>query len=114
MLWGSWDTAAGFKPYGVNAVEIRCNRQNERCIEAYASILHHSEGEDLEAQVFSYEIAEWTEHAISATALMPDADCVARVLSVDLPNGPASLELLPDRDACEFEASTAKLVGDPL
>ena len=113
-LWGGWSTVAGYEPPGVNAVEIRCNRVSGSCLEAYASILHHDEGEDLEAQVFNYEVVEWTEQLLHATAVMPDANCVTRNLVVALPAGSASLELLPKGDDCEFDASSAMLVGDPL
>lgn len=71
MLWGSWSTVAGYEPLGVNAVEIRCNRGSGSCLEAYASILHHEEGEDLEAQVFNYEVVEWTELMLHATGVIP-------------------------------------------
>lgn len=73
MLWGGWGTVAGYEPPGVNAVEIRCNRGNGSCLEAYASILHHDEGEDLEAQVFNYEVVEWTEQMLHAIGVMPHA-----------------------------------------
>ncbi|MCG4454953.1 hypothetical protein LJY18_16880 [Pseudomonas sp. MMS21-TM103] len=114
MLWGGWSTVAGYEPPGVNAVEIRCNRDSGRCLEAYASILHHDEGEDLEAQVFNYEVVDWTEQMLHATGVMPHANCVTRSLVVALPAGSASLELLPKGDDCEFDASAAMLVGDPL
>ena len=114
MLWGGWGTVAGYEPPGVNAVEIRCNRGSGRCLEAYASILHHDEGEDLEAQVFNYEVVEWTEQILHATGVMPHADCVTLSLVVALPDGSASLELLPKGDDCEFEASATMLVGNPL
>ena len=42
------------------------------------------------------------------------ADCVMRSLVVALPAGSASLELLPNGNDCEFDASAAMLVGDPL
>lgn len=113
-LWGGWNTVAGYEQPGVNAVEIRCNRSSGSCLEAYASILHHDDGEDLEAQVFKYEVVEWTEQMLHATAVMPHANCVTRNLVVALPAGSASLELLPKGDDCEFDASAAMLVGDPL
>lgn len=54
VIWGGWKTVEGYQAPGINAVEIRCNRTTNTCHEAVASILHHTEGEDLEAQVFSY------------------------------------------------------------
>lgn len=39
---------------------------------------------------------------------------MTRSLVVALPDGSASLELLPKGDDCEFDASAAMLVGDPL
>lgn len=114
LLWGGWNTVAGYEPPGVNAVEIRCNRGRGTCQEAFASIHHHDEGEDLEAQVFDYEVVEWTEQMLHATATMPEAECVTRSLVVALPAGSASLELVPQGDDCEFEVSAAMLEGDPL
>lgn len=114
MLWGAWNTVAGYEPPGVNAVEIRCNRGSSTCQEAYASILQHDEGEDLEAQVYSYEVVEWTEQMLRATALMPSTQCVMRSLVVSLPDGAATLELLPNGDDCQFDDSAAVLEGDPL
>lgn len=78
----------------------------------WTSILHHDKGEDLEAQVFNYEVVEWTEQMLHATSVMP---CVMRSLVVvALPDGSASLELLPNGNDCVFDASAAMLVGDPL
>lgn len=114
MLWGGWDTVAGYEPPGVNAVEIRCDRHHGTCQEAYASLLRHDEGEDLEANVFHYQVVEWTEQMLHATAVTPSAKCVTRSLVVALPAGSASLELIPQGDDCEFDASAAMLVGDPL
>ena len=114
LLWGSWKTETGYEPPGINAVEIRCNRGSATCLEAYASILHHDEGEDLEAMVFDYQIVEWTERMLHAAATMPEADCVTRNLVVALPAGSVSLELIPGGDDCEFESSVAMLEGDPL
>lgn len=56
LVWGGWETKEGYEAPGINAVEIRCDRSSARCNEAYASILHHTEGEDLEAQVFDYVV----------------------------------------------------------
>lgn len=52
LVWGGWKTIEGYQKPGTNAVEIRCNRTSNTCQEAFATILHHTEGEDLEAQVF--------------------------------------------------------------
>lgn len=49
VIWGGWKTVEGYQAPGTNAVEIRCNRTFNTCNEAVASILHHFEGEDLEA-----------------------------------------------------------------
>lgn len=114
MLWGGWSTVAGYEPPTVNAVESHCNRESGSCLEAYASILHHDEGEDLEAQVFNYQVVEWTGQMLHATGVMPHAECVTRSIVVALSAGSASLELLPKGDDCEFDACAATLVGDPL
>jgi len=39
-----------------------------RCVEAYASVLHHDAGEDLEAQVFNYHVDVWDEERLVATS----------------------------------------------
>lgn len=56
LIWGGWETQESYVAPGINAVEIRGDRVSARCTEAYASILHHTEGEDLEAQVFNYVV----------------------------------------------------------
>lgn len=53
VIWGGWKTVAGYQAPGANAVEIRCNRTSNTCHEAVATILHHDQGEDLEAQVLA-------------------------------------------------------------
>lgn len=61
LIWGSWKTVVGHDQPGKNAIEIRCNAAKTVCSEAVANILHHDEGEDIEAQVFSYEVLEWSD-----------------------------------------------------
>ncbi|MFN3769402.1 MAG: hypothetical protein ACK4TD_13610 [Ectopseudomonas guguanensis] len=61
LLWGVWQTIAGYDHGLANAIEIRCDRLLSRCVEAYASVLHHDAGEDLEAQVFNYHVDVWDE-----------------------------------------------------
>lgn len=59
VVWGGWRTVEGYQSQDVNAVEVRCNRDRGTCNEAFATILHHEAGEDLEAQVFHYQITRW-------------------------------------------------------
>ncbi len=51
LLWGGWKTIAGYDHGTANAIEVRCDRELSRCVEAYVSILHHDADEDLEAQI---------------------------------------------------------------
>lgn len=74
LLWGGWRAVAGYEPPGTNAVETRCNRTQNTCIEAYASILQHDTGLDLVAEVFRYEIVFCSETRLEALrASWPDA-----------------------------------------
>lgn len=47
LICDGWETQKGYVAPGINAVEIRCDRASARSTEAYASSLHHTEGEDL-------------------------------------------------------------------
>lgn len=49
MCGGGWKTTDDYQVPGTNAVEIRCPREQSRCGEAVAAVLHHSEGEEPEA-----------------------------------------------------------------
>lgn len=51
VIWGGWKAVEGYQSPGKNAVEVRCYRELGTCNEALATILHHTEGEDLEAQI---------------------------------------------------------------
>ncbi|MCR3762494.1 hypothetical protein K3Z80_02780 [Pseudomonas aeruginosa] len=114
LIWGGWETETGYDAPGTNAVEIRCFQTTARCTEAYASILHHTEGEDLEAQVFDYAVKTWTDSQIQAVAEHA-MDCLDRRILVDLATGQARLEWSPGSEAgCDGDTGSAVLVGDPL
>lgn len=113
LIWGSWQAVEGYEQPVSNAVEIRCNPVRKTCSEAYASILYHDEGEDLEAQVFDYEVVEWSDITLHAVAKGALAGCVDRNLYVNLGTGSASLELAPV-EGCEGDMGRAVLVGDPV
>lgn len=114
LIWGGWETNKGYVAPGTNAVEIRCDRASSRCTEAYASILHHNEGEDLEAQVFGYVVQTWTETQMQAVAGQA-MGCLDRRLLVDLTTRQARLEWSPGSEAgCEGDTGAAVLGGDPL
>lgn len=83
LVWGGWENEKGYDVPETNAVDIHCDRVSARCTEAYASILHHSEGEDLEAQVFGYVVQTWTGTQIEAVAEQA-MGCLDRRLLVDL------------------------------
>lgn len=114
LIWGGWETKKGYVALGTNAVEIRCDQASARCTEAYASILHHTEGEDIEAQAFSYVVQTWTEAQIQALAGQ-SMGCLDRRLLVDLTTKQARLEWSPGSEAgCEGDTGYAILSGDPL
>jgi len=113
LIWGSWKTVAGYDQPGKNAIEIRCNAVKAACSEAFANILLHDEGEDIEAQVFSYEVVEWTDSLLHAVAKGAMAECLDRNLFVSLNDKTASLEWMP-QVGCEGDIGAAVLVGDPL
>ncbi|WP_435634852.1 hypothetical protein ACSC9U_26590 [Pseudomonas solani] len=113
VIWGGWKTFEGYQTPGANAVEIRCNRTSSRCHEALASILHHTEGEDLEAQVFSYKISSWSATKLEAVAERAMGACLERRLVIDIPNKSAALHWSPP-SGCEGDTGRAALVGDPL
>ncbi|MDG9929059.1 MULTISPECIES: hypothetical protein [unclassified Pseudomonas] len=113
VIWGGWKTAEGYQAPGTNAVEIRCNRTSNTCHEAVASILHHNQGEDLEAQVFSYKISSWDSTKLEAVAEHAMGECLERYLVVHIPDKSAALSWSPP-DGCEGDTGRAVLVGDPL
>ncbi|WP_025163935.1 hypothetical protein [Pseudomonas taeanensis] len=112
-IWGSWKTVAGYDQPGKNAIEIRCNAAKKACSEAYANMLHHDEGEDITAQVFNYEVVEWTESLLHAVAKGAMVECIDRSLYVSLTDKTASLEWTP-QEGREGDTDAAVLVGDPL
>jgi len=57
-------------------------------------ILHHTKGENLEAQVFDYVVKNWTETEMLAVAGQA-MGCLERRLIVDLPTQRARLEWSP-------------------
>lgn len=114
LISGSWETTKGYQAPGINAVEIRCDTAGSRCTEAYASTLHHTEGEDLEAQVFDYVVQNRTETEVLAVAAQA-MGCLDRRLMVDLVAQQARLEWSPSAEAgCEGDIGAAVLSGDPL
>lgn len=113
VVWGGWKTVAGYQAPGTNAVEIRCNRTTNTCQEAVASILHHAEGEDLEAQVFSYQVSNWDATKLEAVVEGAMGECLERRLVIHTPDKSAALSWSPP-SGCEGDTGRAVLVGDPL
>ncbi|MDG9922418.1 MULTISPECIES: hypothetical protein [unclassified Pseudomonas] len=113
VIWGGWKTVEGYQAPGTNAVEIRCNRSSNTCHEAVASILHHDEGEDLEAQAFSYKVSTWDETKLEAVAVHAMGGCLERRLVIHMPDKTAALSWSPP-SGCEGDTGRAVLVGDPL
>lgn len=113
VVWGGWKTVEGYQAPGTNAVEVRCNRERGICNEALATVLHHSSGEDLEAQAFNYQITSWSEARLEAVAARSMGDCLDRHLVIHLQDKSAALSWAP-QDGCEADKGRAVLVGDPL
>lgn len=67
-----------------------------------------TEGEDIEAQVFSYVAQTWSETKVQAVAEQA-MGCLDRRLLVDLTTQQARLEA-----GCESDTGGAVLAGDPL
>ncbi len=113
LIWGGWKTVEGYQAPGSNAVEIRCNRSSGTCQEAFATILHHSVGEDIEPQVFSYKIGSWDASKLEAVAMRAMGECLERRLVIHTPDKTAALTWAP-RSGCEGDTGRAVLIGDPL
>lgn len=113
VVWGGWKAVEGYQSPGTNAVEVRCNRELGTCNEALATILHHTEGEDLEAQVFNYQITRWDEAVIEAVAARSMGLCLERRLVIHLQDKTAALSWSPPA-GCEADTGRAVLAGDPL
>lgn len=113
VIWGGWKTVEGYQTPGTNAVEIRCNRTSSKCHEAYASILHHNEGEDLEAQVFSYKVSSWDATKLEAVAERAMGGYLERRIVIHIPDKSATLSWSPPA-GCKGDTGRAVLVGDPL
>ncbi|QFT23553.1 hypothetical protein FIV02_18425 [Pseudomonas sp. THAF187a] len=56
LILGDWRTVEGYDHVTTNAVEIICSRERRTCREAYAELLYHGSGEDLEAHAYDYEV----------------------------------------------------------
>lgn len=77
MMMGGWVTEVGYQAPGRSAVEIRCYREQQLCTEAVATIFHHTEGSDLEAQKYLYQVTGWTAERVEAVGT---GECDARRL----------------------------------
>ena len=113
VVWGGWKTIDGYEAPGTTAVEIRCQRGQGKCSEAVATVFHHADGEDLEAQVFNYQVVNWDETGIEAVATAAMGECLDRRLSINLQQKTAALNWLPS-EGCEGDTGHAELIGSPL
>lgn len=114
IIWGGWRPVQGDAYGSTNGVEIICNRERQTCMEAYASLQYHTEGQDLEAQAFDYEVTQWDEQHLVAIDKDGMGDCLHRILNVDLVGEGATLEWRPGEGKCEGDTGKAVLIGDPL
>lgn len=94
-------------------MEVRCNRELATCSEALATIMHHTTGEDLEAQVFNYRITRWDEARLEAVAARSMGLCLEKRLVIHLLDKSAALSWAPPA-GCDADKGRAVLVGDPL
>lgn len=113
VVWGGWKTVEGYQSPGINAVEVRCNRERGICSESFATILHHDAGEDLEAQAFHYQVTRWDETRLEAIAARAMEQCLDRHLVIHLQDKSADLRWSPSA-GCETDQGHAVLVGAPL
>ena len=113
-ITGGWRTVEGYDHGTITGVEIICNRERQTCLEAYASLLYHAQGEDLVAQAFDYDVTAWDDQRLVAVDKDGMGECLDRVLNVDLVGEGATLEWHPSQDGCEGDIGKAVLVGDPL
>ncbi|TBU78180.1 hypothetical protein [Phytopseudomonas daroniae] len=111
VVMGGWVTEDGYQPPGRSAVEIRCYREQQLCTEAVASIFHHTDGSDLEAQTYLYQVTSWTDLRIDAVAPGSMAGCLDRHLRLYPLDKDASLRWAPG-EGCEGDTGLATLVGD--
>ncbi|EME01849.1 hypothetical protein B381_01574 [Stutzerimonas stutzeri NF13] len=112
-VWGAWEVLAGYVPPGTGAVEIRCFRQKGLCVEAQASLLQHTEGEDLMAEARLYQITAWSDDIVEAAQLTTSADCAQNRLEIRLGEQGAR-QSWSGIGECEVDPGHAYLVGDPL
>lgn len=114
IIWGGWRPIQGDVYGSANGVEIICNRERKTCMEAYASLQYHTEGQDLEAQAFDYEVTTWDDQRVVTIDKDGMGECLDRILNVDLVGEGATLEWRPGEGECEDDTGKAVLVGDPL
>lgn len=112
-IWGGWKTVEGYDSPGTSAVEIHCSCDHNTCSEALATILHHSTGEDLETQVFNYQIVLWDESGLEALAERAIDGFLDRRLVISLKERAAVLKWMPS-PCCDGDTERSLLVGDPL
>ncbi|MBD9653560.1 hypothetical protein IB239_01880 [Pseudomonas sp. PDM12] len=111
LLQGGWITEEGHQPPGHSAVEIRCYPEQQLCSEAVATIFHHTEGSDLEAQTYLYKVTDWTDARIQAVAVGAMGECHERRLHLYLRDIDARLEWGPG-EGCEGDSGSALLIGE--
>lgn len=114
VVWGGWHTVEGYDHGVANGVQIICNRERQTCLEAYASLLNHTQGRDLEAQAFDYEVTTWDAQRLVAVNKDGMGECLDRILQVDLVGEGATLQWRPGADECQVDTGKAVLVGDLL
>ncbi|SFD92763.1 hypothetical protein [Phytopseudomonas straminea] len=112
-LWvmGGWITEEGYQPPGRSAVEIRCYPEQQLCTEALATIFHHTEGSDLEAQTYLYQVTDWTDARVQAVAVGAMGGCHDRRLHLYPQDTDARLEWGPG-EGCEGDSGSAVLIGE--
>lgn len=111
QIMGGCITEEGYQPPGRSAVEIRCYPEQQLCTEAVATIFHHTEGSDLVAQTYLYQVTDWTDAHIQAVAAGAMGECHERRLQLYPQDTDARLEWGPG-NGCEGDSGSAVLIGE--
>ncbi|KRW63370.1 hypothetical protein AO729_08945 [Pseudomonas sp. TTU2014-066ASC] len=112
VIWGAWKTTEGYDDPSIAATEIRCSKERMTCTEGVGHLLIHDAGQDLEAEAYSYEIANWSDTSISAVATRLMAECLERRVFVNLSQNSAELRWAPTSECKGGDTGKAVLVGD--
>jgi len=81
-------------------------------MEGVGHLLIHDAGQDLEAEAYAYEIANWSDTTISAVATRLMAECLERRVIVNLSQNSAELRWAPTSECKVGDAGKDVLIGN--